>query len=210
MGILTSGEIRKRMARSVSERLVVTPLLSVKQLGEASIDVRLGNEFLLLTRASTSSHDYMQAAESALAQRYKKVRREFGSPLFLHPNQLVLGATLEFVGLPNDLSCYVIGRSSLGRTGLVIATATAVAPGYKGCITLEIVNLGEVPTPLYPGMRIAQLVVHQTLGSAAYAGRFQCSTGPEEPLLWRDREMRLWMQPEGDGGSRQKRTRKQY
>lgn len=87
---------------------------------------------------------------------------------------------------------YVIGKSSLGRTGLVIATATAVAPGFGGCVTLEIVNLGEVPLPLYPGMRIAQLVFHSVEGTAEYKGRYSCSVGPEPPFLERDGEMAIW------------------
>jgi dCTP deaminase len=192
MAILTKGEIEQRMTSPIADRLVVTPLLSKKQIGDASIDVRLGNEFVWLTRAATGSHNYSVAPESTLSQTYQAIRRDFGAPLFLHPNQLVLGATMEFVGLPSNLSCYVIGRSSLGRTGLIIATATAVAPGFKGCITLEIVNVGEVPTPLYPGMRIAQLVIHDTIGRSEYDGTFQCATGPEAPLLWRDKEMKIW------------------
>lgn len=193
MPILTRDALKERLSAEMPQRLVVSPLLTERQVGDASIDVRLGNEFLLLTRATTGSHDYTAAvADAALSQKYDRTRREFGSPLYLHPNQLVLGATLEFIGLPANLSCYVIGRSSLGRTGLVIATATAVAPGFRGCITLEIVNLGEVPTPLYPGMRIAQLVIHDTLGEARYTGRYQCSTGPEAPLLWLDKEMKIW------------------
>jgi dCTP deaminase len=192
MSILTREVIRCRLEAPLPERLVIAPLLKEDQLGDASIDVRLGNEFLLPTRAITGAHGYGEESGSNLSQFYRKTRREFEHALYLHPGQLVLGATLEFVGIPSDLSCYVIGRSSLGRTGLIIATATAVAPGFKGCITLEIVNLGEVPMPLYPGMRIAQLVVHSTEGVASYKGRFQCSTGPEAPLLWRDKDMAIW------------------
>jgi dCTP deaminase len=192
MSILTKDVLRERMAAAIENRLVVTPLLSEDQVCDASIDVRLGAEFLLLTRASVASHDYGISGTSGPSQIYKSTRREFGSALFLHPNQLVLGATFEFIGLPRNISCYVIGRSSLGRAGLVIATATAVAPGFRGCITLEIANLGEVPLSLYPGMRVAQLVFHETVGSSAYQGRFQCSTGPEPPSLWRDKEMVLW------------------
>ena len=57
----------------------------------------------------------------------------------------------EYVQLPPGLMCYVIGKSSWGRMGLIIATATKVDPGFKGCITLEIVNEGEIPLVLYPG-----------------------------------------------------------
>ena len=55
---------------------------------------------------------------------------------------------------------YVIGRSSWGRLGLVIATATMIQPGFHGTITLELTNVGNVPLVLLPGTRIAQLVFH--------------------------------------------------
>jgi len=64
--------------------------------------------------------------------------------------------------LPRDLAAFVVGRSSWGRLGLVVATAIGVHPGYRGIITLELTNLGEVPILLYPGWPIAQ-VFFQTL-----------------------------------------------
>jgi deoxycytidine triphosphate deaminase len=45
--------------------------------------------------------------------------------------------------------------------GLLVATAIFVQPGFSGCLTLELVNHGESPIALYPGSRIAQLVVHE-------------------------------------------------
>ena len=194
MSILTKAVLLERLRGDIKNRLVVTPILTSGQIGDASVDVRLGNEFLLPTRSLTASFEYIadNSADGRAAQIYKRIRRDFGNPLYIHPGQLVLGATFEFIRLPSDISAYVIGRSSLGRTGLVIATATAVAPGYPGCITLEIVNEGEVPLPLFPGMRIAQLVLHHTDGSASYTGRFRASVGPQPPMLWKDKEMKIW------------------
>jgi dCTP deaminase len=194
MAILTRSELIDRLSGKREDPIVVTPLLHKDQVGPGSIDVRLANDFLLATRSVSGVLAYKEgeSAHPDYPDLYRKTRREFGIPFYLHPNQLVLGATLEYIGLPSDLSCYVIGRSSLGRTGLVIATAIAVSPGYSGCITLEIVNVGEVPLPLFPGMRVAQLVIHSTIGTAAYTGRFSCSTGPSPPALWRDREMSVW------------------
>ncbi|GMU64640.1 MAG: hypothetical protein AMXMBFR36_09140 [Acidobacteriota bacterium] len=195
MTILSAPDLKLRLKDQSGKGLVVSPLLTFRQVGEASIDVRLGNEFLLPTRELSGHMTYQaQTREKGylLENKFKRLRRDFGRPLYVHPHQLVLGATLEFLRLPDDLCCYVIGRSSLGRTGLVIATATAVAPGFGGCITLEIVNTGEIPLPIYPGMRIAQLVFHQATGGAEYNGRFQCSVGPEPPLLSWDKEMTIW------------------
>ena len=55
---------------------------------------------------------------------------------------------------------YVVGRSSWGRLGLIVATAIGVHPGFAGPLTLELRNLGETPLRLYPGQPIAQLFFH--------------------------------------------------
>ena len=58
---------------------------------------------------------------------------------------------------------------------MIIATACNVDPGFKGCITLELVNSGEAPLVLYPGVRIAQLVFHHADGKAKYdEGKYDC------------------------------------
>jgi len=98
----------------------------------------------------------------------------------LHPNELVLGSTLEYIVLPKDLSAQVITRSSYGRLGLLSATAVQVHPHFHGCLTLELVNLGTIPISLTPGERIAQLVVSRS-GAVPDPGldKYYCATGPE-------------------------------
>lgn len=46
--------------------------------------------------------------------------------------------------------------------GLIIATASYIDPGFKGCVTLELANVSNVPIKLYPGIRIAQLIFRET------------------------------------------------
>jgi dCTP deaminase len=72
----------------------------------------------------------------------------FGQQFILHPSAFALGVALEWVRLVSDLAAEVIGKSSLGRHGIIIATATAVHPGSSGCLTLEIANPGEIPVIL--------------------------------------------------------------
>lgn len=68
---------------------------------------------------------------------------------------------MEWLRLPKDLSAYVIGKSSWGRRGLIIATATGVHPGFPGCLTLELTNVGEIPISLKPGIEICQIFFHE-------------------------------------------------
>jgi deoxycytidine triphosphate deaminase len=104
----------------------------------------------------------------------------WGEKFVLHPNEVVLAATLEYIVLPGDLSAQVITRSSFGRLGLLSATAVQIHPHFHGCLTLELVNLGVVPVELTPGERVAQLVVTRTaLSDVDDHKKYRCPTGPE-------------------------------
>ena len=185
MSVLTRQEIIAYMNKeAIKDRLIITPLFDLDELIDpASINVRLGNEFIIMKKESFSALDIRKQQELATGiERYQEnVRLNYREEFVLHPNQLIIGSTLEYVGLPSKLMCYVVGKSTWGRMGLIIATATKVDPGFKGCITLEMINQGEVPVILYPGIPIAQLVFHETIGEAEYKGKYNCATGPQFP-----------------------------
>lgn len=90
----------------------------------------------------------------------------FGESFVLHPRAFVLGVTLEWIRLPRNRAAYVIGRSSWGRYGLVIATATGVHPGFTGCLTLELTNVGEIAITVKPGTTVCQLCVNSVQGDS--------------------------------------------
>jgi dCTP deaminase len=104
----------------------------------------------------------------------------------LHPGEFVLGQTLEWVELPDDLVARLEGKSSLGRLGLLIhSTAGYVDPGWKGTLTLELSNVANLPIALYYGMRIGQISffrmsspVDRPYGSAGLGSKYQ---GQSEP-----------------------------
>lgn len=181
--------------------LVISPLLDSRQVGAASIDVRIGHQFIVLRRSVVPHIDpgHPETLRESLYRTQQKVRVQTKQEFVIHPRQLVLGATLEYVSMPKDLAAMVEGRSSWGRLGLIIATASSVAPGFKGCITLELVNDGEVPIVLRPGMRIAQLVFFETDKDADYresgeanAIKYDCPTGPEFSRIHQDLETAFW------------------
>jgi dCTP deaminase len=164
-GILTRSQISQRLASpSWETRLVVSPLLDRRsQLGQTGIDLRLAGEFIVIKRPVLTAVDPADARLSGEILRYQtKVYIPFGRPYVLHPQQMVLGGTLEYIAMPADLLGLVVGRSSLGRLGLFIVTAPKVDPLYCGCLTLELINMGSVPIHLYPGTRIGQLILYPT------------------------------------------------
>ncbi len=81
--------------------------------------------------------------------------------------------------MPVNLSGYVLSRSRYGRIGLMVATATYIHPGWKGCLTLELFNYGEVPINLYCGSQMAQLVIQDAAPSLDGTPKRLIPTGPE-------------------------------
>ena len=199
---LNKSEIRRCLdRRQLSRRLVVTPLLDADEtIGDSSVDVRLGNQFVIMRREAFPLLNIQKIPSLTrnLGRYQERVVKRIGEQFVLHPRQLVIGSTLEYIQLPTDLMCYVIGKSTWGRMGLIIATATKVDPGFRGCITLEIVNEGEIPLVLYPGIMIAQLVLHWITPSRGYSGRYDCPIGPEFPRFRQDPRADFWLPPHDD------------
>jgi len=161
MTLIRAEALREALSHpEIEKRLAVTPLLEDSQIGPASIDLRLGSEFKTLRRVARPGIDPAVLRNLQPSELTDDVRMRFGESFWLHPGQFVLGATLEYLRLPRTMGGYVQGRSSWGRVGLIVATAVIVQPGYRGCLTLELVNEGETPIGLYPGVRIAQIALH--------------------------------------------------
>lgn len=174
-------------------RLTLSPMLDLnKQVGPgASVDLRLGTDFLFPRRNLRASIDPgRDDVEQEVGDAQEHLVLPLGDSLWLHPQQLVLGHTLEFVGLPHDCAAYVLGRSSWGRIGLLVATAVTVQPGYRGSLTLELVNEGDTPIRLYPGLRVAQLVLHSMsdVTEFPYDSKFRGAIGPEQAKMGWDAE----------------------
>ena len=164
--MLKAERIADLLRQGGSDPLCITPqpeLPTLEESGAASVDLRLGTWFVSLRQARMACWSTDEQAGTAQFSRTQYVR--FGSEFFLHPGAFVLGVTLEWLRLPKDLAAYVIGKSSWGRRGLIIATATGVHPGFKGCLTLELSNVGEIPIAIKPGMTICQLFIHNVEGS---------------------------------------------
>jgi dCTP deaminase len=146
-----------------NDPLVIVPRPNLKEMkegGSASVDLRLGTWFVTPRQARMSHLDIIKG-KTTQSQFTKTSYVPFGSEYYLHPRSFVLGVTLEWVRVPKIFAGYIVGKSSWGRCGLIIATAAGVHPGFMGCLTLELSNAGEVPIPVIPGMRICQLFFHK-------------------------------------------------
>ncbi len=166
-----------------SERLTITPLDDM-QIGRSSVDLRLSNRFIAMERVNCATYDPRE--DDKIEAYQKKLTGQYGKALYMHPHQILLGGTVEYLRLPYNLSGEVIGKSSWGRLGVIVATATRVWPKYAGILTLELINSGEVPVALYPGSEIVQMAFReskvseneQSRSDKLEVGKYSCSIEP--------------------------------
>jgi deoxycytidine triphosphate deaminase len=102
---------------------------------------------------------YFAPDKKTATSLHQKVHVPLGKYLAVPAHHTVLGATLEFIKLPHDMSGEILTKSSVARTFILVETAPWIHPEYRGCLTLEIANVSNTPVLLYPGRRIGQLVL---------------------------------------------------
>lgn len=153
------------------------------QVQPASVDIRLGNTFSIVKDSPSG----IITLENEI--KYKTITTD---TYILLPNQFVLATTMEYFDLPNDLTAFVEGRSSLGRMGLFIQNAGWVDPGFKGEITLELYNANRCAIELKAGRRVGQLVFAKMDSEALnpYNGKYQGQTGATGSRVFMDKEVK--------------------
>ena len=114
--ILSDRDIRRRLE---SGDLAITPLDDPElQIQPASVDLRLGREFLEFER--TNIPCIHPESEAEIEEYVSETVVDEGGEFILHPGDFVLGTTKERVEIPDDLLAHVEGRSSLGRLAIVV------------------------------------------------------------------------------------------
>lgn len=163
-----------------NKALTITPV-EKEQIQPASVDVRLGNTFSIVADMSRGilSLDNEIVYKTITADTY-----------VLLPGQFVLASTMEYFELPDNLTAFVEGRSSLGRIGLFIQNAGWVDPGFQGEITLELFNANRCAIELKAGRRVGQLVFAQLDETALnpYTGKYQGQRGATGSRVYMDIE----------------------
>jgi len=130
-----------------TSQIIVEPF-EESSLQCSSLDLRLGN--------SIAFYDDLNIIDiKSPIQAKTKVFEEY---FIINPGEFLLASTIEYIKLPEFITAFVEGRSSLGRLGLFIENAGWVDAGFEGQITLELYNANKYPIKLYAGMRICQLV----------------------------------------------------
>lgn len=156
----------KKIIELINKKELEINPLDEEQIQPASVDIRLGNHFLKL--------DENRIEAMSMTDEIKYISFE-ADEVVIPPNSFLLATTREYIKLPNNLTAFVEGRSSIGRMGLFIQNAGWVDPGFEGNITLELYNANRLPIKLKSGRRICQLVFAQMDQAAEnpYRGKYQ-------------------------------------
>jgi dCTP deaminase len=168
MELLNKTAIEARLSLNGDRALYIEPLLEASQIGEVSIDLRLGPDFLVsvLTRKAFVSGVKTDEDFRGIESYFRVTRREIGDRFIIYPGQIALACTLEYLGLPVDVYSDILSRSSYTRLGLHINTM--VQPGFRGCFPLELFNHGNNPVEIVVGSRICQARLFATGNSTDY------------------------------------------
>jgi dCTP deaminase len=188
MAVLSDRDIRAAMQAG---RVRIDPY-DASCLQPSSVDLHLDADFRVF-RNNRYPYIDVRAPQPDLTEL---VSIDGDEPFILHPTEFVLGQTLEWVELPDDLVGQLNGKSSLGRLGLLIhSTAGYVDPGFKGNLTLELSNVANLPIALYRGMKIGQIAffqissaVERPYGSRDLGSRYQGQSTPTESQFYKDFE----------------------
>lgn len=173
----------KTLLKMLAEKSLIIEPLEKEQIQPASVDIRLGNTFSIVEDSSTGIINLEKEI------KYKTITSD---TYILLPNQFILATTMEYFDLPNDLTAFVEGRSSLGRMGLFIQNAGWVDPGFKGEITLELYNANRCAIELKAGRRVGQLVFAKMDDTALnpYNGKYQGQKGATGSRVFLDNEIK--------------------
>ncbi len=173
----------KTLTKMLAEGTLVAEPIEKEQIQPASIDIRLGNTFSIVRDSSSGIITLENKIE------YETIETD---TYVLLPGQFVLATTMEYFELPDNLTAFVEGRSSLGRMGLFIQNAGWVDPGFKGEITLELFNANRCAIELKAGRRVGQLVFAEMDDTAMnpYNGKYQGQKGATGSRVFMDNEIK--------------------
>lgn len=225
MGVLSKPEILKHLKAG---NIVISPF-NIDNVANSSYDVRLGKYFF---RQDPIKHSQVLNPfyEKSLRRMYDEVEEapmvgEIKSKLnpfhnlknndkviLIAPGETILAHTIEFIGGKNGtdeltaVTTEMRARSSIGRIGIAVCKCAGWGDiGYVNRWTMEITNFSNVIIPLPVGLRIAQIIFHETarvpeMDKYAKKGKYQTSDDidvlkknwkPEDmlPKLYKDRDL---------------------
>ena len=121
-------------------------------LSSYGYDARLSTQFKIFSNALHSLID---------PKTFKSDSTSFveytGDFCIIPPNSFVLGRTIEYFNIPQDVLLLCVGKSTYARCGIIV-NVTPGEPGWSGTFTIEISNSTNLPVKVYANEGICQFL----------------------------------------------------
>lgn len=156
MSVLSDSQI---LSHIYQKKFGVEPLM-VDHIQPSSIDLTLDDLIKIPKDGVTINSPYPSSEE--IEKHYESV--SLGSGFVLRPGQFVLAQVRETLSFSDRLVGSIQNRNSIIRMGINVGLSTYINPGYVGKLPIALHNVGKFDFMLTPGMRICQLLLHDTHG----------------------------------------------
>lgn len=160
-----------------SERLVVDPIFR-DTVRENGIDMRIGPEIKKILDSDIPFDPNIHQTEE---WRY---RREEGLAFVIYPGERILCRTQEWIEVPEDLLGFCSLRVTWALFGITIPP-TIVDAGFKGTLTIEMINNSKFPIKFYYGDRFMHVVFVKTTSIVEnpYRGKYTGQVDVQPPIM---------------------------
>lgn len=153
MTILNDKQLREALDSGAIKLIGENGTIAQNAMGNVTIDVTLGNTFLVPKRRM----EPVDVTDPNEEIEYQQVE----GPVVLRPGGFMLAVMREVIELDNQHMATIYGRSNTSRLGLVISEGPIIDAGFRGSITLELYNQAPYPIKLSEGYRIAHLAFNK-------------------------------------------------
>jgi len=163
-------------------KISITPL-GENQIQPASVDLRLSNHYLII------DENHIECITLDSPARYREITSQ---EIIIPPKSFILATTQEYIKLPDNITGFIEGRSSIGRLGLFIENAGWIDPGFEGQITLELFNANVVSIKIRADRRICQIAFAELDQPCQnpYQGKYQKQRLTTQSKIYQDEEAR--------------------
>lgn len=152
-------------------------------------DIRLDTQFKIFTNSNQSgqcagivdpknfdSNNFFEADTKDLEHDY----------IIVPPGSFVLGVSVEYIKMPDDVTALVLNKSTYARCGLNCLT-TVIEAGWEGNLVLEFANNTPLPIKLYANEGCAQLLFFKSDDKCLTTyrdrnGKYQGQKGVQTPI----------------------------
>ena len=125
-------------------------------LSSFGYDVRLDTNFKLFTNINSVLIDPKNLNSKTLVD-VEATNDKDDVYIIIPPNSYLLGNTIEYFDIPNDILVICINKSTYSRSGAIL-NLSPIEPGFKGHVVIEISNSTSLPLKVYANEGISQFL----------------------------------------------------